>query len=70
MPATTLEKIRIDIPFPMPRWVISSPSHMTKHVPVVSVRTMKAAFQYVKFGIRLMLELSDPRMLDAPWWKR
>ena len=28
-----------------PRWVISSPSHMTKQVPVVRVRTMKAAFQ-------------------------
>ena len=24
-----------DIPFPMPRWVICSPSHMTTMVPVV-----------------------------------
>ncbi len=28
------------IPFPMPRSVICSPSHMTKIAPVVSVTTM------------------------------
>ena len=30
-------KIRIDMPLPMPRWVMSSPSHMTMAVPAVSV---------------------------------
>ena len=40
MPATTLAKIRMDMPWPMPRWVMSSPSHMTKAVPAVRVRTM------------------------------
>ena len=30
---TTLAKIRIDMPWPMPRWVIVSPSHMTTAVP-------------------------------------
>ena len=45
MPATTLAKIRIDIPWPIPRWVISSASHMTKAVPAVRVMTMKPARQ-------------------------
>ena len=34
---TTDAKIRIDMPLPMPRWVISSPSHMTSAVPAVQV---------------------------------
>ena len=36
----TLEKIRIDIPLPMPRWVISSPIHMIIAVPAVITRTI------------------------------
>ena len=43
MPATTLAKIRMDMPWPMPRWVMSSASHMTKAVPAVRVSTMNAA---------------------------
>ena len=43
MDATTLAKIRMDMPWPMPRWVISSASHMTKAVPAVRKSTMKAA---------------------------
>ena len=35
--------MRIDIPWPMPRWVMSSASHMTKAVPAVRQSTMKAA---------------------------
>ena len=31
------------MPLPMPRWVMSSPSHMTIAVPAVHVRTMSAA---------------------------
>ena len=30
------------MPLPMPRWVISSPSHMTSAVPAVHVRTISA----------------------------
>ena len=37
---TTDAKIRIDMPLPMPRWVMSSPIHMTSAVPAVSVRTI------------------------------
>ena len=39
---TTDVKIRIDMPLPMPRWVISSPSHMTSAVPAVHVRMISA----------------------------
>ena len=38
--ATTWVKIRIDMPLPMPRSVISSPSHMITAVPAVIVITM------------------------------
>ena len=31
------------MPLPMPRWVISSPSHMTSAVPAVHVRMISAA---------------------------
>ena len=40
----TLVKIRIDMPLPTPRWVMSSPSHMTMAVPAVIVRTISATF--------------------------
>ena len=40
---TTDAKIRIDMPLPMPRWVISSASHITSAVPAVHVSTMTAA---------------------------
>ena len=55
MAATTLAKIRMDIPCPMPRWVMSSASHMTNAVPAVRIRTMKAASGKEKLWIRLML---------------
>ena len=38
--ATTWVKISIDMPLPMPRSVISSPSHMITAVPAVIVITM------------------------------
>ena len=38
--ATTWVKIRIDMPLPMPRSVISSPNHMITAVPAVIVMTM------------------------------
>ena len=33
-------KMRIEMPLPMPRFVICSPSHMRSTVPVVSVTTI------------------------------
>ena len=42
--AMTLVKIRIDMPLPTPRWVMSSPSHMIMAVPAVSVSTISAMF--------------------------
>ncbi len=38
-PTTMPAKMMSDIPLPMPRSVICSPSHMMNIVPVVSVRT-------------------------------
>ena len=38
-PATMPAKMISEMPFPIPRSVICSPSHMTKAVPVVRVRT-------------------------------
>ena len=35
-------KMMSDIPLPIPRWVINSPSHITKAVPAVIVRTIRA----------------------------
>ena len=55
MAATTFAKIRIDMPCPMPRWVMSSASHMTKAVPAVSSSTMKAPRPRLNFGIRSMV---------------
>ncbi len=37
----TLVKIRMDMPFPIPRWVMSSPSHMIMAVPAVRVKMIR-----------------------------
>ena len=47
---TMLMKIRIDMPLPMPRAVISSPSHITAVAPAVSATTMSAACTTSRFG--------------------
>ena len=39
---TTEAKISSDMPLPMPRWVMSSPIHISSAVPVVRVRTTSA----------------------------
>ena len=39
-PATMLAKIISEMPLPIPRWVISSPSHMSRTQPAVSVVTI------------------------------
>ena len=36
-------KIRIEMPLPMPRFVICSPSHMSTVVPLVSVTTISTS---------------------------
>ena len=48
---TTDVKIRIDMPLPMPRWVMSSLSHMTSAEPVVHVMTISTARNAVKCGM-------------------
>ena len=65
MAATTLAKIRIDMPWPMPRWVMSSASHMTKAVPAVRISTMNSASGQLKLGIRSMLVPSSAE--SWPW---
>ena len=40
------------MPLPMPRWVMSSPSHMTSAVPAVQIRMMSAARGASKCGMR------------------
>ena len=35
-----LAKIMREMPLPMPRWVMSSPSHMTRALPTVRVMTI------------------------------
>ena len=47
---TMLMKMRIDMPLPMPRAVISSPSHMTAVVPAVRVITMRSACSKSRLG--------------------
>ncbi len=44
-------KIRIDMPLPMPRSVMSSPSHMMIAVPAVIVRTMVRITGQPSFGM-------------------
>ena len=50
MRATMRAKIISEMPLPMPRWVISSPSHITSMVPAVSVITIRKIEPKVKFG--------------------
>ena len=59
-----LAKIISEIPLPSPRWVISSPSHMTSTQPVVRARTITKTPPNVKlFTIEV---LASP----ANWRKR
>ena len=44
---TMLTKMISDMPLPMPRWVISSPSHMMSAVPAVMVITMVSTLRKV-----------------------
>ena len=49
-PATMLAKIISEMPLPMPRWVISSPSHMSSTQPAVSVVTITKTRPKVKLS--------------------
>ena len=44
-------KIISEMPLPMPRWVISSPIHMSSIVPAVSEMTIRKTLARLKFGI-------------------
>ena len=39
--ATMLAKISSEMPLPTPRWVMSSPSHISSTVPAVTVSTIR-----------------------------
>ncbi len=48
-----LAKISSEIPLPIPRWVISSPIHISRTVPAVSEITIRNTLARLKFGITL-----------------
>ena len=52
--ATMLAKISSEIPLPIPRWVISSPIHISSTVPAVSEITIRNTFASVKFEISVV----------------
>ena len=47
-------KIISEIPFPIPRWVISSPSHISSVVPAVSAITIRNTFGAVRLPTTLV----------------
>ncbi len=47
---TTEAKISIDMPLPMPRWVMSSPIHISSAVPAARVRMISSTRGSVKSG--------------------
>ena len=51
MPEAIEAKIISEIPLPIPRWVISSPIHISSIVPAVSEITIMNTFGAVKFAI-------------------
>ena len=61
---TTEAKISNDMPLPMPRWVISSPIHISNAVPLVRVRTTTKTVQALNLGSR-----STPPT-RVPWLNR
>ncbi len=57
MTAMTWVKMRIDMPLPTPRSVISSPIHMITAVPDTIVITIVVIVKTDEFGIRDWLQL-------------
>ena len=45
-------KMSSEMPLPMPRWVMSSPIHISSTVPAVSEITMRNTLKSVKLGMR------------------
>ena len=60
-PETIDAKIISEMPLPMPRWVISSPSHMSSTQPAVSVITITKTRPKVKFSTTSALPLEKVR---------
>ena len=50
-PETIDAKIISEMPLPMPRWVISSPSHISRTQPAVRQTTISTTLPSAKFGI-------------------
>ena len=63
MTAMTWVKIRMDMPLPTPRSVISSPSHMMTAVPAVMVITIVVMVKMESFGIRGWVQTPLPNRL-------
>ena len=61
MTAMTWVKIRIDMPLPTPRSVISSPIHMITAVPDTMVMTIVAIVNTDGCGIRVWVQLGNRR---------
>ena len=55
------------MPLPMPRWVMSSASHMTTDVPAVNTRMMKRTLGAVKSGMR---SIPLPLPNSSPEWNK
>ena len=69
---TTLAKISNDMPLPMPRWVMVSPSHMSRAVPAVSTSTTRITRGAVKSGRTSTFVglLAPPSRPPPPLWNR
>ena len=66
MPTTIPAKINSEIPFPIPRSLICSPTHIKKAVPAVNVMTVSALnAQGSKFEITIGCPLGAA-MLSSP----
>ena len=56
------------MPLPMPRWVMSSASHISRAVPAVHVSTMRAARGVLKPGMRSRpWKPANPSRPLLPW---
>ena len=60
-PAAMEAKIISEIPLPMPRWVISSPNHISRTQPAVRVMTITNTRPKVKFSTTSALPLEKVR---------
>ena len=64
--ATIPMKMMSEIPLPIPRSVIISPSHMMKIVPAVIVRMVKSRKPNPGFGTIATSELRRSRKIEIP----